>query len=51
MSKDLRSFLKQIEEREKFLKSIPLEGTANIETGEIIYRPAKSSTTKCCVKL
>jgi len=38
-------------ERETFLKVLPLEGVVNPETGEMIYRPAKSSTTKVAVKL
>jgi len=42
---------KKLKEREAFLKVIPEDGMADSETGEIIYRPAKSSTTKVCVKL
>lgn len=38
-------------EREKFLQNIPIEGVVNPETGELIYRPAKTSTTKVAVKL
>ena len=38
-------------EREKFLQNVPVEGVANTETGELIYRPAKSSTTVVAVKL
>jgi hypothetical protein len=41
----------KLKERETFLKTIPLEGVANPETGELIYRPAKTSTSKVCVKL
>ena len=41
----------RLKEREKFLQNIPIEGTVNPDTGELIYRPAKSSTTKVAVKL
>lgn len=34
-----------IKEREAFLKAIPQSGMVNPDTGEIIYRPAKSSKT------
>jgi len=33
-----------IKERETFLKAIPEEGTADPETGEMIYRPSKKIT-------
>ncbi|MFA7361988.1 MAG: hypothetical protein WC139_13230 [Candidatus Kapaibacterium sp.] len=41
----------KMKEREQFLKSIPLEGVANALTGEIIYMPLKTSSTKVVVKL
>lgn len=34
-----------IKEREAFLKSIPPSGVADVETGEVVYPPAKSSKT------
>lgn len=34
-----------IKEREAFLKSVPLSGVADVETGEVVYPPAKSSKT------
>lgn len=37
--------------REKFLQNIPEMGTVSPETGETIYRPAKSSTTSIAVTL
>ena len=37
--------------REKFLQAIPDMGTVNPETGEAIYRPAKTSTTSIAVTL
>jgi hypothetical protein len=37
--------------REKFLQNIPEMGTVSPETGETIYRPAKSSTTSITVTL
>ena len=37
--------------REKFLQNIPEMGAVNPETGEMIYRPAKSSTTSIAVTL
>jgi hypothetical protein len=37
--------------REKFLQNIPEMGTVSPETGEQIYRPAKSSTTSIAVTL
>jgi hypothetical protein len=42
---------KQLKERESLLKAIPEEGIVNPETGEMIYKPAKSSLTKVVVKL
>ena len=42
---------KKLKEREIFLKAIPDEGTVNPESGEIIYKCAKSSVTKVVVKL
>lgn len=41
----------KLKEREAFLRTIPLEGIVNPETGELIYRPSKTSTTKVCTKL
>jgi hypothetical protein len=41
----------ELKSRELFLRNIPLEGVVNPETGELIYRPAKTSTTKVAVKL
>jgi hypothetical protein len=37
--------------RETFLKTIPIEGVANADTGELIYPALKTSTTKVTVKL
>ena len=37
--------------REKFLQAIPVTGTVSPETGEMIYPPAKSSTTSIAVTL
>jgi len=37
--------------REKFLQAIPITGTVSPETGEMIYPPAKSSTTSIAVTL
>lgn len=37
--------------REVFLKSIPEMGTVSPDTGETIYRPAKTSTTSIAVTL
>jgi hypothetical protein len=37
--------------REAFLKSIPEMGTVSPDTGETIYRPAKTSTTSIAVTL
>jgi hypothetical protein len=34
-----------IKEREAFLKSIPPSGVADVETGEVVYPPAKTSKT------
>lgn len=34
-----------IKEREAFLKSVPLSGVADVETGEVVYPPAKTSKT------
>ena len=42
---------KQLKERENLLKAIPEDGIVNPETGELIYKPAKSSLTKVVVKL
>jgi hypothetical protein len=41
----------EIKAREAFLKTLPLEGTVNPETGELIHRPPKTSSTKVVVKL
>ena len=41
----------ELKEREQFLRTIPVEGVANPDTGELIRRPPKSSTTKVAVKL
>jgi hypothetical protein len=41
----------ELKARELFLRNVPLEGVANPETGELIRRPPKSSTTKVAVKL
>jgi hypothetical protein len=41
----------EIKEREQFLRNVPLEGVANPDTGELIRRPPKTSTTKVAVKL
>ena len=37
--------------REKFLQAIPEDGTVSPATGEMIYRPAKTSTTSITVRL
>ena len=37
--------------REEFLKNIPLEGSADLETGAVIHRSARSSKTKVIVRL
>lgn len=37
--------------REKFLQSIPEGGTVNPDTAEVVYRPAKTSTTSIAVTL
>lgn len=34
-----------IKEREAFLKSVPLSGVADVDTGEVVKPPAKSSKT------
>lgn len=34
-----------IKEREAFLKTIPSSGIVNADTGELLYRPAKTSKT------
>ena len=34
-----------IKQREAFLKTIPIKGIVNPETGELVYPPAKSSKT------
>lgn len=42
----MRQVLDQdIKEREAFLKSVPLSGVADVETGEVVYPPAKTSKT------
>lgn len=35
---------RKIKEREAFLKNIPENGTVDLETGEVIYRPTKKIT-------
>lgn len=42
---------KEIKERQKFLQTIPESGTVDPETGAIVYRAAKSSTTSTVVTL
>lgn len=51
LNEQCEKFSKERKEREAFLQKIPLEGTVNPDTGELIYRPAKSSTTIVAVKL
>lgn len=43
--------LGELKAREQFLRNIPLEGVVNPETGELILKPSKTSTTKVAVKL
>ena len=40
-----------MKEREKFLKAIPIEGTVDPETGELIECPVFSTTTVLSIKL
>jgi hypothetical protein len=42
---------KKLKDRETFLKALPEEDIANSDTGEIIHKPLKTSTTKVVVKL
>jgi len=37
--------------REKFLQNVPDGGTVNPDTAEVVYRPAKTSTTSIAVTL
>jgi len=39
-----KTLKEKIKERELFLKSIPEEGTVDIKTGEVIYRPPQNYT-------
>lgn len=41
----------KIKDREGFLKAVPEDGMVNPETGEMIYRATKTSTTKVVVRL
>lgn len=45
MIAELESLSQRIKEREQMLKSLPLSGLADPETGELLFPPAKSSTT------
>lgn len=51
----LDSQIKELSEkkkaREKFLQAVPPAGTASPDTGEVIYPPAKTSTTSIAVTL
>jgi hypothetical protein len=41
----------QKKEREKFLQNLPVEGVADVNTGELITRPPKTSKTTIAVTL
>ena len=48
---EIKELTEKKKAREKFLQAIPDMGTVNPETGETIYRPAKTSTTSIAVTL
>jgi len=48
---EIKELTEKRKAREKFLQNIPESGTVSPETGEQIYRPAKSSTTSIAVTL
>lgn len=48
---EIKELTEKRKAREKFLVSIPEDGTVSPATGELIYRPAKSSTTSVAVTL
>ncbi|MEG2064699.1 MAG: hypothetical protein RRY23_06100 [Alistipes sp.] len=45
MIAELEALSQRIKEREQMLKALPLSGLADPETGEMLFPPAKSSTT------
>lgn len=47
----IRELTEKKKAREKFLQSIPDGGTVNPDTAEVVYRPAKTSTTSIAVTL
>lgn len=51
IAQQIDSLTAQRKEREKFLQTIPEGGMADPETGEMIYRAAKQSTTVISVTL
>lgn len=51
MVQELAELDQRIKAREKFLKNIPEKGVADPENGNMIYPPAKTSTTTLTVKL
>lgn len=48
---EIKELTEKRKAREKFLQSIPEDGTVSPATGEVIYRPAKTSTTSIAVTL
>lgn len=51
MVADFAALEEKIKTREKFLKNIPESGVADPDNGNMIYPPAKTSTTTLTVKL
>lgn len=51
LKKEKEALEKRLKERETFLKSIPAGGVANPDTGEVITKPAKISTTSPVITL
>lgn len=51
LNEKIKELNEKRKEREKFLQNIPVEGSADLETGVVIHRSARSSKTKVIVKL
>ena len=48
---EIKELTEKKKAREKFLQAIPVTGTVSPETGEMIYPPARTSTTSIAVTL
>ena len=48
---EIKELTEKKKAREKFLQAMPVTGTVSPETGEMIYPPAKTSTTSIAVTL